>query len=124
MVVLYADIRFLVRQTLCHVLLVLCIVGESVVHPIAGIVVSQHFVDGILAHDSSITVVDIIVKHSHHVQRGVVLLEELIVGDGFRDVFCGEHGMELAVFAQFLSALHDVIGHCYMVFVTLIDVLG
>ena len=54
----------------------------------------------------------------------LVLLEELIVGDGFRDVLCGEHGMELAVFAQFLSALHDVIGHCYMVFVTLIDVLG
>ena len=124
MVVLDADIRFLVRQTLGHILLVLRIVGQFIVHAIAGIVVVQHLFDGILAHDATVAVVDVVVKHRHHIQRGVILLEELVVGNGLGDVLRGQHGMELAVLAQLPTTLHDVVGHHQVVLVTLVDVLG
>ena len=54
----------------------------------------------------------------------MILLEELVIGDGLGDVLRGQHGMELAVLTQFFSALHDIVGHHQVVLVTLVDVIG
>ena len=122
MVVFYTDIRLLVGKSLRHILLVLSVVGKLIVRAILGIVVGKHLLDCVLAHNAAVTIVDVAVENSHYVHRRMIFPEQPVVGDGFRNVLGGEHGVELAVLAQFLAALHDVVCHGYVVLVALVDV--